>query len=110
MKKKQLEEMVAFIRKGVFDIELSKPLKSGEKTFDKLHLDLTQLTAQDMLECEEQWVAQFGRTSTVASHSAAFHLIVASRALGIPVEDLIAGLTMRESVGVSNTVVSFLNT
>ncbi|MGL5513410.1 MAG: hypothetical protein ACRDBM_09310 [Sporomusa sp.] len=95
-------------RKGVFTLPLSKPLKSGEKEYTDLNIDLSALTAQDMLNCEAQWTAQYGRSSQIPSHSAAFQLIVAARALNIPVEDLVNHLTMKESIALCNIVVSFL--
>lgn len=108
VRKNYMEEAMDFARKGFFEIELSKPLRSGAKTFKKLEFDLSKLTAQDMMDCEEQWARQFGRTVQSAPNTVAFRMIVAARALKIPVDDLIRGLTMKESIAVSNCVVSFL--
>lgn len=103
-----MQSVIEEAQKGKFSLPLSKPLQSGGKTYPELKLDLSALTAKDMLECEAQWVAQYGRTSHSPSHSAAFQLIVAAKALEIPVEDLIGSLTMKESVALCNIVVSFL--
>lgn len=107
-KKTMVEKFKELAQEGIFEIPLAKPLASGEKEFSVLNLDLGSLTAQDMIECEEQWAMQYGRTAQAASYSAAFHLIIAARALKIPVEDLIGGITLKESVMISNCVVGFL--
>lgn len=102
--KKILEEA----QQGKAILPLSKPIKSGDKEYSALDLDLSTLTTQDMLECEAQWVMQYGRSAQAPSHSAAFQLIVASRALKIPVDDLIRQLTFKESIALCNVVISFL--
>lgn len=103
-----LKEAFEEARTGKFKLPLKKPLKSGDKTFEALEFDLSEMTGQDMIDCEKQWAVQYGRTSQVASQSASFQMIVVSRAIGIPVEDLIAGITIKESIATCNCVVSFL--
>lgn len=95
-------------RIGKFTLPLKKPLKSGGKTFEKLEFDLSEMSGQDMLDCEAQWAKQYGRTAQVAAQTASFQMILVSRAIGIPVEDLIEGTTIKESVAICNCVVSFL--
>lgn len=107
-RKNYTDKILEAARKGEFELPLSKPLISGTKTFETLNLDLNKLTAQDTVECEEQWAAQYGRTAQSASYSATYRMIVASRALEIPVEDLIRGLTLKDGMAVSNCVISFL--
>ena len=108
MSKSYLVTVLEEAQKGMATLPLTKTLKSGEKEYKELNVDLSKLTAKDMLECEAQWVMQYGRSCHSPSQSAAFQLIVAARALNIPVDDLISQLTMKESVALCNIVVSFL--
>ena len=108
MSKDYLKTIIEEAQKGKAELPLTKPLKSGDKEYTVLNVDLSNLTAKDMLECEAQWAMQFGRVCQVPSHSAAFQLIIAARALNIPVDDLINQLSIKESTGLCNIVVSFL--
>ena len=108
MSKSYLAAVLEEMRKGKVELPLAKPLKSGDKEYSVLNIDLTTLTAKDMLECENQWVVQYGRSCHAPSQSAAYQLIVAAKALNIPVDDLINQLTMKESVALCNIVVNFL--
>lgn len=103
-----IKEVLEEARTGVFKIPLKKAIMSGNKEIKTLEIDLSKLTGQDMIECEQQWAQQYGRTSQSASQTASFQMIVASRTIGIPVQDLIAGTTLKESIAICNCVVSFL--
>lgn len=103
-----MEQMREEARQGIFKLPLVKPIRSGTKEIQVLDFDLSKLTGEDMIECETQWAMQYGRTAQVAAQTASFQLIVAARAAGVPVQDLIKGLTLKESIAVCNCVVSFL--
>lgn len=97
---------------GEIKYPLERPLRSGVKEIKTLRLNFNQLTPMHIIEAETRWSMEFGGGANISpSHATSYRLIIASMAAGLPVEDLLngqTGLTYRDTIGLSNVVLSFL--
>ena len=101
-----------FTATGTKVCPLERPILVRGENLKSLMLDFNKLTAMDMIEAESRWVMEFGGSINVsASHSTAYRLIIASKASGVLLEDLLdskSGLHYRDVIGISNVVLNFL--
>ena len=89
-------------------IELSKPVKWGDKEVSALSLDLEGLSGNDMVNAEKEFLALNPGFVGVSSLTTEYALCVAARLVKRPVED-IKELPAKDCLRITSVIDGFLS-